>query len=197
MVTAWSAPGPGAAAQTAEEHRVLGAALAWLSRFDAVPGAHLRGALVNPDFPPVPLSVGQAEGGKSAAEFWSALGVAPRASFTLVATVALDLALVFSAPAVTTILAGLRQDDDAATREEVVTIGGVVRTAAGAAVPSAWVRLEPQGAVARTDAQGRFLLGPVGAGAGYTLRARAAGLGEITTAITVPSTSGDYIVQFP
>jgi hypothetical protein len=123
--------------------------------------------------------------------------VAPRASFTLVATVALDPAVVFAAPEVTTILTGLRQDDDAASREELVTIGGIVRTAAGAPVPRAWVRLEPQGATARTDTQGRFVFGPVGARPSYTLRARADGLGEITAAITVPSTSGDYIVQFP
>src|SRR5262245_34532321 len=59
LVTAWSnAVG---AARVVEEHRLLGQALLWLSRFPRIPAGFLQGTLAVQPFPP-PTMVAQLEG---------------------------------------------------------------------------------------------------------------------------------------
>jgi Pvc16 N-terminal domain/Carboxypeptidase regulatory-like domain len=197
-VTAWSGSSAGTAARVAEEHELLGTALVWLSRFAMLPLP--PGVLPGQPFPP-PMWVAQMPSEREASEFWSALGIAPRPSFSLVVTIAMDLALGFDAPMVTTLTARHLQSGQPRTAEERATIGGVVRTAAGVPVPGAWVRLEPPAPAEpvhfiRADAQGRFVFSLVALGIGYALRARASGFADVVVPIDVPSPSGDYIVQF-
>ncbi len=209
MVTAWSNSATGPAAQVVEEHRLLGYAFAWLSRFAVVPEPLRQGVLRNPPppqpplFPPLAIGVGQLDAGKTIGDFWSALGVSPRPGFTVVATIAIDPNVAWPEPAVTTIVT--RYGAAAATdRDELVTIGGAVHTAAGAPIPRAWVRLDRRIAgtlrtvgATRTGDDGRFVFNRIQADLGYTLRAQAAGLGEATATVDVPSQSGEYIVRFP
>ncbi len=89
LVTAWS-PLPGAQ-RAAAEHRLLGRALLWTARFAVIPPEYLRGTLAVPPQPyPVVAWVAQSREGRSAGEFWTALGIAPRPSFSLTVTVALQ-----------------------------------------------------------------------------------------------------------
>lgn len=198
LATAWSGSSAGTAARVAAEHELLGTVLAWLSRFPTLPLP--PGVLPNQPFPP-PMWVAQLPGEREAAEFWSALGIAPRPSFSLVVTIAMDLGLGFDAPMVTTLTARYLQFGQPGSAEERATIGGVVRDAGGAPLPSAWVRLEPPAPgqpaqFIRADGQGRFVFSLVAPGIGYALRARATGFAEVVVPIDVPSPSGDYIVQF-
>ncbi len=200
LVTAWTGADAGAAQQIEAEHRLLGRTLAWLSRFAEIPVNQLTGDLAGQPFAP-PMWVAQTEEGRDAGEFWSALGIAPRPAFNLMVTIALDLQGGFDAPMVTTLTARSLQIDRPNSAEDRATIGGVVRDAAGAPVPRAWVRLEPPapGQLAhfiRADGQGRFVFSMVAPGIGYALRARATGFAEVVVPIDVPSPSGDYIVQF-
>ena len=90
LVTAWSSEPAGVRAH--EEHRLLGSALSWLVRFPVLEDRHLHGAL-RPraqDFP-TPMTVAQTREGHGLADFWSALGIAPRPAFPLTVTVAVSL----------------------------------------------------------------------------------------------------------
>ncbi|MGW3347202.1 Pvc16 family protein [Nonomuraea rubra] len=89
LATAWSAQAGGLKA--AEEHRLLGLALRWLSRFPVVDERFLRGSLRTPPQPyPLSTTVAQTQEGRSNAEFWSALGVPPRPAFSVTVTMTVD-----------------------------------------------------------------------------------------------------------
>lgn len=86
LTTAWSAKTGGLKA--AEEHRLLGQALQWLSRWPLIDERFLRGALRTPPQPfPLSTAVAQSTEGRSASEFWSALGIPPRPAFGVTVTI--------------------------------------------------------------------------------------------------------------
>jgi hypothetical protein len=197
LVTAWSA-GTTGAARTAAEHRLLGQALIWLSRFATIPTGYLQGGLGAPTrIYPLPMAVGQLDPDRQAGDFWVAMGIAPRAGFYLTVTTELPLAEAVEGPLVTTAEVGYQQAEAPATREVWSNFGGLVRDGAGAPVPGAWVRLEPAGLTGVTAADGRFQFTRVPPGTGYTLAVRAFGKADITRAIQVPNPTGEYDLQFP
>jgi hypothetical protein len=194
VVTAWSGSSAGTAARVAEEHGLLGTALAWLSRFPRLPlpPGVLPGQPVLP-----PMWIAQMPSEREAAEFWSALGIAPRPSFSLVITIAMDLGLGSDAPMVTTLNARYLPSGESGSAEEWVIIGGTVRDGNGNPVPRAWVRLEPTDATTVTDDAGHFVFPNVRRGFGYRLRAAAVGLAEIERNVDIPSPSGNYNLTYP
>ena len=90
LVTTWSSKS--GEDKVAEEHQLLGQALAWLSRFGTIPASYLHGGLASQPFP-LPTLAAQADGRQNTGEFWNALGIPPRPAFTLVVTVAMELEL--------------------------------------------------------------------------------------------------------
>lgn len=194
LVSAWS--NQQGAARIAEEHRLLAQALVWSSRFSTIPAIYLQGSLANQPFPP-PTMIAQPEVDKKNGEFWSALGIFPRPVFHLAATIAMDLDLQVEGPMVTTAIVNYQQDAEPTTGQEWMTIGGEARNAAGNPVQGAWVRLEPDGLIRVTGADGRFVFDRVRRGNNYTLRARAVGLGEGTRVVDIPSVTGEYDLQIP
>jgi hypothetical protein len=136
-------------------------------------------------------------GDKSSGDFWTALGAPPRPAFYLVVTIAMDLQLSVEGPLVTTTTTGYQQGADVSTREERINMGGIVRDATGRGVADAWVRLEPAGRIEVTPNDGRFVFVDVRQGTNLTLRARAAGLGEVSRTVDIPSQTGEYNLQFP
>lgn len=87
LATAWSANTAGL--KTQDEHRLLGLALTWLSRFPVVEDRFLQGTLKTPPQPyPLAVSIAQVREGQSMGQFWSALGVPPRPAFSVTVTVA-------------------------------------------------------------------------------------------------------------
>lgn len=194
IVTTWSSQV--GAAKVAEEHRLLSQALLWLSRFPTVPATFLQGSLATQPFPP-PTMVAQMDPNKNAGEFWSALGTPPRPAFYLTVTIAMDLTQIVEGPLVTTTIVGSQQGKASETKEEWISIGGLVRNAAGNPVVDAWVRLEPTGQTEITKEDGRFVFIKVRRGTNYTLRARAVGMGEVSRNSEIPSLTGEYNIQFP
>jgi hypothetical protein len=92
LVTAWSDLAAGSAVRVAQEHRLLGAALAWLAGFSTIPAQHLQGACADQEFsPPVVVARPHAPG-EEAGQFWTALQVPPRPALGLLVTLALGLA---------------------------------------------------------------------------------------------------------
>jgi hypothetical protein len=194
MVTTWSKD-PGAQ-KIVSEHQLLGQAFNWLSRFPVIPDRFLSlGGLLDQVFEP-PTMVAQMDGAKSAGEFWVALGIAPRPYFNLMVTISMDLAHSVEDTLVTTLASRYRAADPASLEERML-IGGTVRDRNQQPVPDAWVRLEPVGETAVTNALGRFVFDRATRGSGYTLRARAPGFAEaVRTPLEVPSLSGEYDLTF-
>jgi hypothetical protein len=189
VVTAWS----NASDPIPAEHKLLAQALGWLNQHPVIPEAYV------PSQPfPVVMFAAPPDERLSIGEFWSALGIPPRAAFTLTATVALDYNPVIPiGPPVTTAITGYLQDEDLASREEQVMIGGFVRNATGQPILGAWVILEPLGVTQFTNDKGQFLFTGVQRGGGYTLRARKAGLGEAKLEnFEIPALNGRYDLKF-
>lgn len=203
LVTAWApASLTTGAARVQAEHRLLSLALAWLSRFPLLPERFLSGTLARPPHPPISMAA-RASVRAESGEFWSALGIPPRPAFLLTITIDLDLRWEDSGAIVTTLASTYGQSSNPelhqmqGTTDERIEIGGVLRDGAGQPVAGAWVRLEPGGYSAITDAGGRFRLNDVPRGTGYTLRAGAPGLGTVERQpIDVPSLSGEYDLHY-
>jgi hypothetical protein len=182
LVTAWSSKS--GAQRAAEEHQLLGQALAWLSRFGTIPETYLQESLVGQPYPP-PTLVAQVDGRHAASEFWSALGIAPRVAFRAVVTIALDLALdTIVGPEV--VSRELRLGERRAGFASAFSIGGTVRDAnSRALVVDATVKLEPLAREARTDRVGRYRFHKLRAGQ-YTLVTTAHGFAEQNISVEVP-----------
>ena len=138
---------------------MLSKALIKLSRFPTIPPVYLTGTLAGQPFP-IQMWVAQEDDTKSLGEFWSSLGMPPRSSFHLMATIAMDLAIAeVEGPPVTTSEIVLDNDLDVAMPgEPIFTIGGVVRDG-GTALPVAEATVTVKGGRSTTtDAEGRFRL---------------------------------------
>ena len=196
IATTWGT-GAAGAVRVASEHRLLGQALIWLSRFPTIPAQYLQGVLTSPlRFYPLPTMVAQMDPNQHAGDFWTAMGIAPRPAFYLIVTTELPLSFPTEGPLVTTADVGYLQAGQPASREEWISFGGQVRDAGGAPVPGSSVLLDPAGRIEVTDADGHFRFDKVAAG-GYTLRARAPGHPDVSRSVQVPEPSGEYDVQFP
>jgi hypothetical protein len=194
LAMAWSKQA--GAAGVAEERKILADGLLKLARFPTIPTGYLQSTMVGQPFP-VQMWVAQSDDGKSLGEFWSALGISPRASFHLMVTIAMDVAVTTpEGPPVTTRDMRLHPDlDPTSPSESVYAIGGVVRDAAGIVV-GATVTVDGHPPV-RTDVDGRFRISDLGAGV-HTLRAAAPGHIDRSKTITVPAEAvDDYDITFP
>jgi hypothetical protein len=194
LATTWSMHN--GAARVAEEHTLLGQAMRWLSRFSVIPGVYLQGSLVNQAYPP-PIHVAQADPNRDAADFWTAMGIAPRTAFYLLATITMDLDIEVEIPLVTTTIARYRQGTDSAAGEELININGFVFDAAGTPVSGADVSLAPDGKAVRTDGSGRYSFFRLRRGVPYVLTAGKPGLGQAARNVEVPSLTGEYDVRLP
>jgi Pvc16 N-terminal domain/Carboxypeptidase regulatory-like domain len=188
LVTAWPIGGTDLALQ---EQRLLAQVLQAFSSYPTIPPAFLKGKLVGQE-PPLPMMAARPEELKNPAEFWTAIGNKMRASIAVTATISMEIFAPSTAPVAKTAIVrlGERTGPDAqslvpGTRTESYRIGGKV-TLGGNPVAGATVELVGAGLVARTDADGDYVLGAMTAGA-YTLNVEA----DATTRqanITVPAT---------
>ena len=142
-------------------------------------------------------------------DFWSSMGTGARWRPMVALTVTLPIALVreVSGPMGTTMMTRYRISALPQTDELWVHVGGQVLDTTillpdgtPSPVAGAWVRLETLGGVlvrrAVTDEQGRFRLEQLRE-AQYRLRTGAAGLGEQTRVVNVPTETGEYDLRFP
>jgi hypothetical protein len=199
LVTAWSdESGP---AKVVEEHRLLGQAMRWLSRFSTIRPEHYRGSLVDQPQPP-PMTLAQPDGYKKINDFWSALGRPPQPAFCLTATIAMSSfdpeplgpvviskelvirqgvqlpnrssegeATAMRSMALSGAAATSERRRAAAGTEEFNSIGGQVTDAAGAPVAGATIILTRLRLVTQTDASGRYSFDGVPSGK-HRLRVR-------------------------
>jgi hypothetical protein len=200
LVTTWS--DQAGATGVAEEHQLLGQAIAWLSRFPIIPTTFLQGSLAAPPQPfPPPTMVAQMEDGKSAGEFWSALGSVPRPAFHLLVTISIDLGLETpEGPPVVTKEMIVKEKMPPGIVEPVLDdffeIAGIVRDANTLdIIAAADVTILELQRVAVTDDAGRFRFSDLSSG-NYTLRTAATGFTTLDKSIVVPAAAlNDYDVN--
>lgn len=176
-----------------EEHELLALALAWFSRFPVIPGALLPGQPF-----PVPLFTALPDNRLNIGEFWSALGIPPRAAFTLTATVTLDLATAvpFGPPVESKEMIYkklLASQTLGAQIEEGIQIAGVV-TQGGNPVDKASVTIASLELSTQTDAQGRYSLSILKSG-NYTLQASKGGNSASKVVPVPPTALHQYDIQ--
>lgn len=194
MVTAWST-NKGHDKVTAE-HKLLGQTFNWLSRFPRLPLRYFATAAQAAQVFEPPTMVAQMDGAKSAGEFWHALGIAPRPYFNLMVAITMDLDQLAEDSLVTTIATRYGAVDPASLEERLI-VAGTARDRDGNALADAWVRLEPTGETAITNALGQFVFTRATRAVGYTLRARHQGLADAERLnVEVPSPSGEYDLTF-
>jgi hypothetical protein len=192
IVTTWGTGQPGAT-RIAAEHKLLGQALTWLSRFPTIPDRYLQGLLGSADriYPP-PAMAAQLDPNQHAGDFWVAMGIAPRPAFYLTVTVELELDGEVSGPLVTThvtefIAGGVRD-------RAWIGIGGrVVQQPAGPGIPDAVVDIVDLALRTRSQEEGRYAFPRVPPGT-HTVRVVAQGFRPQTQPLVVPGTSEDYVV---
>ena len=190
LVTAWPVGGTDVALQ---EHRLLTQVLQVISQYPRIPVAYLKGRLIGQQ-PELPLRATPADELKNPSEFWAAIGNRLRPSLSVRATIAMDIFPAFTATAATTQV--LRVGESTAPGETGLTagskmesyrIGGTV-TQAGAAAAGALVSVVGSSLTARTDSEGRYVLGVVQPGA-YILNILVNGTTS-QARITVPAAPG-------
>lgn len=193
VVTTWAA-GPPGAARVAAEHRLLGQALTWLSRFGTVPDRYLQGLLGLPDrlYPP-PVLVAQLDPNQNSADFWVAMGIAPRPAFELTVTVELDLGEPVLGDLVTTRFT--RFEASGAADQPWVQLGGrVVDGVAGDGIPDAVVDVTDLRLRTRSGTEGRYSFPRVPPGP-HTIRVVGRGFAQKTQPLVVPARPEDYLVE--
>ena len=196
LITAWPVGGTELALQ---EQRLLTQALQVLASCPRIPAPFLKGKLVGQE-PPLPMmSAHHADELKNPAEFWAAIGNRMRASVTVTATISLDVFPLASVPMAKSAMVrfGERvvgaEQLTAATKSESFYIGGRV-TKASNPVAGAAVTVAGSPLAARTDTEGKFVLGAISAG-NYMLNVQS-GAGTQQVAITVPApASHDYDIE--
>ena len=192
IVTTWATGAP-AATRVAAEHKLLGQALSWLSRFGALPDRYLQGGLGAPDrlYPP-PTLVAQSDPNQNAGDFWVAMGIPPRPAFGLTVTVELSLGGPVSGDLVVTRLGVF----EAARMPDAgwISLGGRVVDTAGDGIEDAVVDILDLDLRTRSGLEGRYAFPRVPAGA-HTIRVVGRGFTPKTQPLGVPGRPEDYLVE--
>lgn len=189
LVTTWSSKS--GELKVAEEHRLLGASLLWLSQFPTLPDAMLRGTLSDPpQMYRVTTRLGQTKIDENLAHFWSALAIAPRPTFALSVTIAMQ-----ASPQI-----------DEVPRTEAVTIDGVsmehpgltgrVLDAALTPVPGAAITVVEKNQRTTSDQRGRFAFDELQFGT-YTLLIQAQNHPDLQQTVNYRSTGQVHNVHVP
>jgi len=191
VVTTWAA-GTIGAARIVSEHRLLGQALAWLSRFPTIPARYLQGSLGGPTYPP-PALVAHHDPDRHAAEFWVALGISPRPAFSLSVTLEVSLGSGAVGDLVTTRTTEFSANE-AADRGWVQMGGLVLDLASGAGIADVVVDLVDLDLRTRSDNDGQFSFPRVPVGS-HTVRAVATSFQTVTQHVVVPGQLADFTLK--
>ena len=212
LISAWSGAESTAPADTldptVDEHALLYKAIA--SLMDAEPFIARQIYAPNPlpaGFPDIiadfqlPSTILPVEGFPKLAEFWGATKTVHwKPAIYLIVTLPVVMPVRIAGPMVTTRITEYRVDGHAQTAETWIQIGGtVLASAAGPALPDAWVMLEDNAGnplqTTTTDSLGHFTFLGLVAG-NYQLRVRAQGFAEpLPTPVVVPSPTGSYDLE--
>jgi hypothetical protein len=141
---------------------------------------------------PLPATVAPPEGFAKLPDFWMRMDWVWKPVIELIVTIPVVAVARPAGPPVTTLLSRYLQNGRLPSVEELITIGGVVRTGSPATVvANAWVRIVELDRIVMTNLIGQFVFAPVARGQ-YHLESSAPGHALTTRPIEVPSLSGEY-----
>ncbi len=194
MITAW-------AADPEDEHRLLSRCLVALFRHPVLPQEILAGSLKHQKFE-IQASLAQTEKLRNPAELWSAMDNEMRPSIPYMLTIALDPWTAVTGPLVKTLILKpgqsayrrFRRQIEEDQRDAALTfIGGAVthQAADGDPLVGIDVSIKDSGITARTDSEGRFVLGSLPPGE-YTLLVVLPDGKQKEKKIQIPSKDGSY-----
>jgi Pvc16 N-terminal domain len=190
VVTVW-------ATEPEDEHRLLTRALMVLFKHSELPGDLLPESLKGQPWP-VPIIVAQYENVEKPSDIWNVMDNQQRPAIMMVATIALDPTVPYTAPIVRTreLRFGQTAQGEATRRiiedgesGEYWTIGGTVRSKKN--LKNLSVRLLEDGQHVSMLNDGRYSIGNLKSG-NYTLEITADGLKPKTHKVTVPSPDYDF-----
>lgn len=138
-----------------DEHRLLWHALRTLTRFPALPAAHLQGALREVEGPIYAQTAPPNGVFKNPNDFWGALDNQLRPAIAFVVSLAFERTALPAGPPVLTTILRFQPPETAA--EEFIWFGGTLHEA-DAPVADAQVMVEGRAERTTTDAEGRFRL---------------------------------------
>lgn len=179
LVTAWAKSDVKDEQSATVQHQILGQALLWLSRFPVIPVEYLQGDLKTQPYG-VPALVAQMPGDAGLGQFWTALGIAPRPSFYLTVTIAMQ---VITEPE--------KYPEFTKPLTDLVSITepglhGTVADKTNHPVPSATVTVKGTRKSATTDGSGQFRLEGLAPGT-YRLLVKATGFANLEQEVTFTS----------
>lgn len=190
LVTAWSSKS--GELKIAEEHRLLGAALLWLSRFPTVPDTVLHGSLRDPpQLYAVTMELAQTQADESLAHFWSALGIAPRSTFPLTVTIAMQYS-----PQVQEELPRVEAIDIRGVSTVHPVLTGRILDAALTPVPGADITVVEKNQRTTSDQRGGFVFDDLSFGT-YTLLIRVHDHADVQETITYRAAGQVHNVHLP
>jgi Pvc16 N-terminal domain/Carboxypeptidase regulatory-like domain len=175
---------------TDDSHRLLWRAMVTLMRTPELPAERLPEEIQQEIHAPLLVRIAQPDAGINVLDAWSAAGAEVRPSFCCVLTVPVELEIVFELPLVLGRAAQYIDKEAPGAPEVFLSIGGVVRDREGQLVADANVAVAGSGKVARTDAEGRYLLNNVRSGV-VTLQVGRPDAPSQRKTIDVPSDSYD------
>lgn len=189
LVTAWPV---GGSELPLQEHQLLGQTLQVFARYPTIPEGFLKGSSLDRQLPPLPLVTSRHDGLREPAEFWSALGGRLRPSLSVTVTIGLEVFaadMPMSLVATSEIRMGGVEERLLPGGGSRYRIGGRVLAPDGATVAGAEVSLVEAGLATASDADGRYIIGPVAPGS-HTLHAQfGAAAGTVTIAVPRPAGS--------
>jgi hypothetical protein len=196
MLTAW-------ATIPEDEHRLLTRCLLALFRFPILPENRLVGSLRNPPFE-IQTRLASHDKLTNPAEVWSSLDNEIRPSISYVVTLALDPWAETTSPIVVTRTLRTGQSSSlphsaqlsGQTREEMEFIGGKITGSNGDGSPLSGIEvaIKGTGLFAKTDPEGRFLLGSLPPGK-YTLVVWPPKGKPKEKKINIPEKEGNYDIE--
>jgi hypothetical protein len=170
-----------------DEHRLLSQTMAILYAYPLLGDGVLTGALANGSQRyPIKTRTAQ-DRHEDASDFWNAVGGQYKASFNFVVTLSCEAGTTIErGPEVRTQTIRVRQTDAGpATVLELNRSGGIVTGSDGHPARDVWVLLLETGALAVTDADGRFRFDRLRSGS-YRLQARSRDGAEASGRLAVP-----------
>ncbi|MGB8702338.1 MAG: Pvc16 family protein [Thermosynechococcaceae cyanobacterium] len=182
LVTAWTMTGQDIALQ---EHRLLSQIFQVFSRYPDIPETFLQGQLKQQPFP-VPLDIHCGDRLKNASEFWTSLGIPPRAYLAVTATISMTPWLDSASSVRLVQQTHLKLES---MSPDLFPIGGTVKDINFQPIPQAIVELVEVEKQQESDGAGEYEFRAIAAGT-YTLRVTSPSGSHSEFPITVPSIAG-------
>lgn len=170
------------------EHRIISQLLQKFRRYKTIPENVLDGTLREQELP-VPVVVLQADAARNPADFWSALGIKVRPSFTITATISMPAVDGITSPLVDKVIASFDTGDNL-TSDTCIQIRGKVMDSSGRNIQNAMVYILESMHRTESDINGDYTFSRLTPGK-YNISAAARGFEPAARLVEIPGKPED------